>query len=243
MARRSNVIVILGLAVFIVGAAATYFLVKDSGGSSSDSASPVSGGVAVLYASENIPAGTSGSAALEGGLIKSKNVTPGAKPPSALTDASQLSGRTTTVGVPQGSVLTEEALPIAQTRVGTVKIPDGKTALAVTMENVPGVAGYAGASDKIDIFGLSKPDGGVSEGRLIMQNVEILSVNGANVTPGPGQPGAPDRVFLLAVDPTQAEKLAYLTHFEHLYFSLVPKDQGAVAPTPGVDATSAMQAL
>ena len=31
MGKRSNLIVILGLAVFIVGAAATYFLVRDSG--------------------------------------------------------------------------------------------------------------------------------------------------------------------------------------------------------------------
>src|SRR4051812_23293871 len=64
MARRSNVIVILGLAVFIVGAAAPSFLVRDSGGSNSSSAS-VSGGVPVLYAAGNIPAGTSGSSALD----------------------------------------------------------------------------------------------------------------------------------------------------------------------------------
>src|SRR5436305_8966203 len=77
MARRSNVIVILGLAVFIVGAAATYFLVRDSGGS--DSESSVAGGVPVLYASDNIPAGTSGSDALQARLVKTKHVTPAAK--------------------------------------------------------------------------------------------------------------------------------------------------------------------
>jgi Flp pilus assembly protein CpaB len=240
MARRSNVIVILGLAVFIVGAAATYFLVRDSGGGDSSSAS-VSGGVPVLYAAGNIPAGTSGSSALDAGLIKTKNVTPTAKSVSALTDASQLAGRTTTVGVPEGSVLTDEAFPVAQTRVGTVKIPDGKTAVAINMENVPGVAGYAGAGDKVDVYGLSKPEGGVSEARLVQQNVEILSVNGANLTPSPGQPGAPDRVFLVAVSQAQAEQLAYLSHFEHLYYSLVTKDQAPVPPTPGVDAESAMQ--
>ncbi|HUQ63129.1 MAG TPA: RcpC/CpaB family pilus assembly protein [Acidimicrobiales bacterium] len=239
MARRSNVIVILGLAVFIVGAAATYFLVRDSGGS--DSASSVQGGVQVLYASDNIPAGTSGSSALQAGLIKTKNVTPAAKPASALTDAGQLNGRTTTAGVPQGSVLTDDAFPVAQTRVGTVKIPDGKTAFALNMTNVPGVAGYAGAGDKIDIYALTKPDNGPSEGRLVQQNIEILSVNGANLTPSPGQPGAPDRVFLVAVDQVQAEQLAYLSHFEHLYFSLVNKDQAAVSPTPGVNAESAVQ--
>ncbi len=240
MARRSNVIVILGLAVFIVGAAATYFLVRDSGGGSG-AASSVTGGVPVLYASENIPAGTSGSSALDAGVVKTKNVTPSARPPSALTDASQLAGRTTTVGVPQGSVLTDAAFPVAQTRVGTVKIPDGKTAIALNMPNVPGVAGYAGAGDRINIYALSKPQGGAGEGRLVQQNVEILSVNGANLTPSPGQPGAPDRVFLVAVGAPQAEQLAYLSNSANLYFSLVPKDQAPVPPTPGVDAASAMQ--
>lgn len=239
MARRSNVIVVLGLAVFMVGAAATYFLVRDSGGGSGV-ASSVTGGVPVLYAADNIPAGTSGSSALDAGLVKSKNVTAAAKPASALTDASQLTGRTTAGGVPQGSVLTDQAFPVAQTRVGTVQIPPGLTAIALNMPNVPGVAGYAGAGDRIDIYAVPKP-GGAGEGRLIQQNVEILSVNGANLTPSPGQPGAPDRVFLVAVGAAQAEQLAYLSSSANLYFSLVPKDQPPVPPTPGVDAASAMQ--
>ncbi len=241
MERRSNVIVILGLAVFIVGAAATYFLVRDSGGGSTESS--VAGGVPVLYASNNIPAGTSGSDALQGGLVKTKNVTPAARPASAITDASQLAGRTTPVGVPQGSVLTDQAFPVAQTRGGTLTIPPDKTALALNLENVPGVAGYAGAGDKIDIYALSKPEGGVSEARLIQQDVEILSVNGTTLTPSPGLPGAPDRVFVVAVGAPQAEQLTYLTHFEHLYFSLVPKDQAPVGETPGVDAKTALAAL
>ncbi len=239
MERRSNVIVILGLAVFIVGAAATYFLVRDNG-SSSDTASSVSGGIPVLYASDNIPAGTTGAAAIEGGLVKTKNVTAAAKPSSALTDASQLAGRTTPVGVPQGSVLTDEAFPLTQTRVGTVKIPDGKNAFAVQLANVPGVAGYVGAGDHIDIYGLTKPDSGGGKAHLIMQGIEVLSVNGANLTPSPGQPGAPDRVFLLAVDPGQVEQLSYLTSFGQLTFSLVPKDQGPVPPTPGIDPANAL---
>lgn len=240
MARRSNVIVILGLAVFIVGAAATYFLVRDPGGGSSTSS--VAGGVPVLYAAENIPAGTSGSAALDAGLVKTKNVAPTAKPASALTDSTQLAGRTTTVGVAQGSVLTDDVYPLTQTRVGTVKIPDGMNAFAVNMTNVPGVAGYVGAGDHINIFGLEKPDNG-GKSSLVLQGVEVLSVNGANITPSPGQPGAPDRVFLLAVSPQQAQQLAYLTTYGTLYFSLVPKDQGPVPPTPVIDPSNAYQPL
>jgi Flp pilus assembly protein CpaB len=236
MARRSNVIVIIGIAIFAVGAAATYFLVRDNG--SSDAAS-TSGGTPVLVATQNIPAGTSGATALQNGLVKSKNVDQASKPPTALIDPSQLTGRTTTAGVPEGSVLTDELFPATQTRVGTVKIPPGLTALAVQMTNVPGVAGYVGADDHIDIYGMLK-DG--SAGHLIMQNVQVLSVNGATTTASPGLPGAADRVFLLAVSTAQAEQLSYLSQFHQLYFSLVPKDQAPGPGTPGVDPGNALKA-
>lgn len=239
MARRSNVIVILGIAVFAIGAAATYFLVKDNGGSSASG----SGGTPVLVATQNIPAGTTGAIAIQNGLVKAKNVDPGSKPATALIDSSQLTGRTTTAGVPEGSVLTDELFPTTQTSVGTVKIPPGLTALAVQMSNVPGVAGYVGANDHIDIYGLLKP-GGPTGGaaHLILQNIEVLSVNGTTSTASPGLPGAADRVFLLAVSTPQAEQLSYLTSFESLYFSLVPKDQAPGPATPGVDGGTALKA-
>ena len=58
---------------------------------------------------------------------------------------------------------------------------------------------------------------------LVMQGIEVLNVNGTTLTPNAGQPGGPGLVYLVAVTPAQAEHLVYLTTFEQLYFSLLPK--------------------
>jgi Flp pilus assembly protein CpaB len=241
MGRRSNLIVVLGLAVFVVGAGATYLIAKDNGDSSPKAGA---GKVAVLYAAKQIPAGTSGGNALNNGLVKAKAIAETAKPANAFTDGSQLAGRTAVLGVSEGQVLTSDQFQEAQTRIGTLKIPDGKTALALQMANVPGVAGFAGAGDHVNVYGLLKPDASAGgQAKLVMQNVEVLNVNGTTLVTGQGQPGGAGLVFLLAVDPAAAEQLVYLTTFQELYFSLVAKDQSPVGGTPGVNQAQALKTL
>lgn len=240
MGRRSNLIVVLGLAVFAVGAAATYLIAKD------DSEPRVSGPQAtVLYAAKEIPAGTSGGNVVSQGYVKTKNIAATAKPANAITDATQLAGRTAILGVPSGAVLTLDQFQEAQTRIGTLKIPEGKTALALQLANVPGVAGFAGAGDKINIYGLLKPEASPPGGqaKLVMQNVEVLNVNGATLTTAQGQPGGGGLVYLLAVDPVAAEQLVYLTSYQQLYFALTAKDQAPVDGTPGVTQQQALKTL
>ena len=242
MGKRSNLIVTLGLAVFIVGAAATYLVVRnsDDGGTASGA-----GRASVLVADKPIPAGTTGAAAVSGGLVKAKSVDITAKPATALTDTSQLAGKTVTLGVSEGEILTADQFQTAQTRIGTLKIPEGKTALAVQLGNVPGVAGFAGAGDHINIYGVVKagsdpklPNGGT---HLILQNTEVLNVNGATLAAAQGQPGGTGLLYLLAVSPVEAERLIYLSTFESLYFSLVSKDAAPVPGTPGSSITDALR--
>ena len=240
MAKRSNLIVVLGLAVFVVGAGATYLIAKDDGGTPSASGPKIN----VLYAAKPIPAGTSGSNALNQGMVRSKAIATSAKPASALTDPSQLGGLNAVLGVPEGQVLTSDQWAQAQTRIGTLKIPEGKTALAIELANVPGVAGFAGAGDKVNIYGMIRPDGGsTSQAKLIMQSIEILNVNGTTLAGGAGRPDGTGLVFLLAVSPDQGEQLVYLTSFQQLYFALAAKDQAPVGGTPGVNAGQALKTL
>ncbi|MEW6152665.1 MAG: Flp pilus assembly protein CpaB [Actinomycetota bacterium] len=238
MAKRSNLIVVLGLAVFLVGAGATYLLARDDGGSAASGPR-----VAVLYAAKPIPSGTSGGNALNQGLVKSKQIPESAKPANALTDPSQLAGLNAVLGVPEGQVLTADQWAQAQTRIGTLTIPDGKTALALELANVPGVAGFAGAGDRINIYGLLSADASQSQAKLIMQGVEILNVNGSTLAGAAGRPDGAGLVFLLAVSPEEGEQLVYLTSFQRLYFALAAKDQPPVGGTPGVNAGQALKTL
>ncbi|MFN2606724.1 MAG: Flp pilus assembly protein CpaB [Acidimicrobiales bacterium] len=242
MAKRSNLIVSLGLAVFVAGAAATFFVVRDHGTSSASSAN----GTTVLYATKTIPSGTSGVSAVDQGLVKSRSVANSAKPAGALTDPSQLAGKTAVDTLPEGAVLTDSQFAVPQTRLGTVTIPPGKTALALQLGAVPGVAGFVGNGDHIDIYGVAKDGPGAPSAKLIMQNTEVLNVTGgspsATATAAATATSA-NATFLLAVSPAEAEHLVYLTSFQSLYFSLVSKDAAAVGGTPGSGAGDALKQL
>ena len=192
--------------------------------------------VVVLYAAKPIPSGTTGANAVSQGLIGTKSVPSGTRPDNALNGVSELSGRSAAQNLDPGTVLTTDRFPPVQTRIGSVRIPPGKTALALLLENVPGLAGYAGAGDKIDIFGVSKEGPSGSDVRLILQNIDVLSVNGEAMAPAQGKPDGPGSVFLLSVSPAEAERLIFLTSFGQLYFSLVARDQAPVASTPGATA-------
>ncbi len=241
MGKRSNLIVTLGLAVFIVGAAATYLVVRNS----DDGTVAGAGKATVLVADKPIPAGTTGAAAVNGGLVKNKAIDVDAKPATAITDVSQLAGKTVTLGVAEGAILTLDQFQTAQTRIGTLTIPEGKTAVAVELSNVPGVAGFAGAGDRINVYGVVKPGSDVKNpagaAHLIMQNTEVLNVNGTTLAATQGQPGGTGLLYLLAVSPAEAERLIYLSTFESLYFSLVAKDAAPVGPTPGSSIADALR--
>ena len=240
MAKRSNLIVIIGLAVFVAGAAATFLIVRND-----DEGSGAKNGTPVLYADQAIPSGTTGGNAVDQGLVKSRSVDLESKPSNALTDPAQLVGKTAVASVPEGAVLTEDQFAVPQTRLGTVKIPDGKTALALQLGWVQGVGGFVGTGDRIDIFGVVREGPGAPSAKLIMQNTEVLNVNVSGQTAAAGTPISGDTkpIFLLAVTPHEAERLVYLTSFQQLYFSLVSKDAPAVGPTPGSNAADALKQL
>lgn len=237
-AGGSRIAFVAGLTVFAVGAAAAAFFALRSDGDGEAGAR-----TEVLMAVRPIASGTTGSNAVAQGLIERRPVPAAAVPEEAFTDFSQLAGRIALAAVAEGQIITAAQFGETQTRIGTLRIPPGMTALALQLENVPGVAGFAGAGDRIDIFGVVRAvDGATSGVRLVMQSIEVLSVNGTVLAPAQGQPGGAGLVFLLAVTPTQAEQLIYLTSFERLYFSLIPEGQEPGPLTPGAGPGDALRA-
>ena len=142
----------------------------------------------------------------------------------------------------------------AETTAPEFKIPEGKQALAVALDPVAGTAGVAKAGSHIDVFAAvtKKNEGGNSSNaaRMIIQNVEVLEVqtatplNTASAAVNKEAPTAAtssSTVFVLAVTPSQAEKLVYHAAFSRLWFSVLPAGQGPVPPTPGVNTSNELQ--
>jgi len=241
MAKRSNLILTIGLAVFVIGAGATFFVVRSGGGTKANAAG---GGTTVLYAAKDIPSGTTGAQAVDQGYIKTRSIGASAKPAGALSDPSEVAGKTAQGTVSEGTVITSSQFAAPQTSLGSVKIPDGKMALALSMGPAAGVSGFVAAGDHIDVFGVLKDGPGSPSARLIMQNTEVLSISpsGGTAAAAAAATGA-SPTYLLAVTAPEAERLVFFTSFDSLYFSLVSKNAAAVPPTPGSGAADALKQL
>lgn len=237
MSSKTRTPLLAGIAIFVVGGiGAAYLATRDS-----SRPTRTANGVEAFYAVGPVPTGTAGPTALAGGSIRTKTVDAATRPANAVTDITQLSGRVAATDIPAGALVTTDMFPDPQTRIGTVVIPAGKRALAVELHPVAGIAGFAGAGDRIDVYGVAKGDATPQGVRLVLQAVDVLNVNGTGLPSAQGQPNSPNLIYLLAVTPAEAERLIYLTEFEKLYFDLVPKGEGPVK-TPGAGPSSALAA-
>lgn len=236
MTNRTKAALLSGLTLVVAGGGgAAYLGTRDSGAGSA------AGKVPAYYTAVAVEAGTAAAAALAEGSIRSRAVLPADLPANGITDPSQLDGRVAGSAIPAGAVLTTDMFPGPQTRIGTVVVPPGKRALSLELQPVAGVAGFAGAGDRIDVYGVVTNEGATPGVRLVLQGVDVLNVNGAGLPSAQGQPGSPNLIYLLAVAPADAERLIYLSVFERLYFDLVPKGEGPVT-TPGAGPAGALAA-
>ncbi len=234
MAKRSNVLVVLGIAFFALGAAIVLLLVRDDG--ATVRAGAAGEATQVLVAKGPIPAGTTGDEVVAQGLVEAKNFQPGQIAPGAVTSTAALAGQTVATDISKGAQLTTSSLRPSQIRGASVAIPEGKQGVAVQLDFVPGVAGYVGAGDRINMYSVVR--NGVADSNskanppcnprvnLFLSNVEVLDIS-AEVAPRRAvSDQQQERVtgnaitYLLALDPVEAERVIFLSSNESLYLAL-----------------------
>ncbi len=262
MRQRSNLIILFGIAFFIVGGAIAYLVLNDDdGGGSSTSGKGDVAEVTVLVASDDIAPNTLGSDVIEQGLIETKQVSTATKPPDAVPSASGLDNQIFAVGVSKGDVITTAQLTTRS--LSNVQIPEGYDGLAVTVEYTPGGAGYIAPGDTVNVYGVYGVPGSVSDGglttssdggpiaiprsELALTNVLVLGVSDQQPTAAQTAANADDTAatgaraesnrpltYLLALRPTDVERVVQLTSFAQIYLSLTADDAPNVGDTPGV---------
>lgn len=141
-------------------------------------------------------------------------------------DSDKTAASTTTTTLQAGTVVINNAAPAAPT---SFTIPEGKQAVAVQMPYVGGLAGYAKAGDKVNVYGILDEKGAGADPagpatRLILSGVDVLAVT----SPGPGADTG-NATYMLALDTAQAEQVIFFAKFQSLWLTLVPKGQ---APQP-----------
>ena len=257
MRQRSNLIILFGIAFFLVGGVIAFLVLNgedDDGGGGSGSASGAAQ-ISVLVAKEDIPPNTLGSDVIAQGLLDIDTVDVAAQPVGALTSSDQLENKIFAAGVEKGSTIVQAQL--ATRSLSNVQVPEGFDGVAVTIDYTNGGAGYVAPGDTVNVygvFGAGDTDAGlttvggppVPRTELVLTNVVVLDVSAQQGTSvqqpaaGEGQDQTLGRqaldtplTYLLALKPTDAERVIQLTSFADLYLSLAADDAPNVGDTPG----------
>lgn len=260
MRQRSNLMIVLGVAFFLIGGAIVYLILSGDdtdGGTASGTAQ-----VTVFVATSDIPANTPGATAIEDGLLRTDQVTAGAEPVGAITSAAQLDNQIFAVNVGEGEVITGAQLAVRS--LSNITVPDGYDGVAVTMSYTNGGAGYVAPGDRVNVYGVFGGTDDVSAGlatvdgqpgtkiprtELLLTNVLVLDVSsqaetsaGATSAAVSGNSPTASRTsteapltYLLAMTPTDIERIVLVTSFADLYVSLTADDAPDVGDTPGAD--------
>jgi Flp pilus assembly protein CpaB len=239
--RRSNLLVILGIAFFVVGGFIVYLLTDDGGDSVVQAQS-----TSVVVGRQDIPAGALADELIEQGALESVEIDAANVTPGAIQSLNQLAGATFVQGFAAEQQITGSGLQL-QNR--TFEIPEGFDAVSVQIEFVAGAAGYVNPGDRVNLYGLfTGPVGDkvTPRAELLLTNVEVLDVDLSiparrGTTPAdPSQPASPRAsgetvTYLLALRSDDAEKVIFTTEFQGLYATLTADDAPPAGATEGRD--------
>ncbi len=247
MRSRSNLLVLLGVAFFIVGGVIVYLLTDDEDSGSSEAAP-----VTVVVGSADIQAGSLADELIEAGQLREIEIAADQLSPGAVQSLNQLAGATFVQGFAEEQQITSTGLQLVNR---TFEVPEGFEAVAVQIDFVAGAAGYVNPGDLINLYGLFSGTAGAAvtpRAELLLTNVEVLDVD-LTIPPRRGQATDPEAAtsaqrasgstvtYLLALRTDDAEKVIFSTEFESLYATLTADDAPPAGPTPGRDPDTILQ--
>lgn len=255
MKKQTTVLVLIGVILFIAGSAIAYASVQGaSKHAGTNGAVTASTTVAAVVAKVNIPAGTTGQSMVSGGLVALELVPTKNFTQTDITSLAALNDQVLTAPVQKGQAISATEL---QGSTSAISVPAGLDAMTVTISGAGDLAGYLQPGAHVDIYAnitrLStgpNPPVPVPCTELAMTNIEVLDVSNTAPSLSASQPkgaaaaadataaasGASRSVpgsvtLLLAVQPTQARTLQFLTQNESI--SVVQPQQEVNAPPVG----------
>lgn len=252
--RRSNQLVLAGIAFFIVGVVIVLLVARSDNSGSSTTGANVK--VPVLVATDNLAVGTKGSDAIA--KVEVKQVNAIERLPDALSSPSQLSSTRLVAAFAKGEQIRQSGLTPT---VSSVTAPKGMEAVPVSVPFEAGGAGYIGPGDVVNVYQVI-PDPRGTTGptpaydmprvKLLLTKVQVLDVN-TQIASLAGQAttattqqvqsrpaGGGPILLVLALDTADAEKVIFGSRVSplYLYFTKVDKDSNPAGPTSGQDLLS-----
>lgn len=223
---------LLAAAAIVLAAAAgmgVYFYVSGADQRAEDKVQTVEAFVAV----SDIPKGTSGSAALSGGLITTARVLRGSVPASAVTNTDDLNGKVAAATIESKQYITDASfVSPAEGGGGSLAATIGdrnSVAVTVSFDSSRAVANQIAPGDRVDM---------ISDGAYLMRGVKVLAVGtetAATAAGGNGQPSATassSGLITFEVTPDQALVIVNANAEGRLYLTLQPLSAGGGGSVP-----------
>lgn len=194
--------------------------------------------VTVYVATKKLVAGTSGNDLIANKSVAPKTVPVSERLPDAITAQAQLEGLILTTEVPENGQLRSSQFRSTTVRSEAISIPNGMQAVAVQVPFVSGAAGYVGPEDRINIYGVIKGAPIGQNVKLVLSNVQVIDVSKevaprrASADPGTARGSDSALTYLLALSAVDAAKVIYLSEYENIYVTLLPKGQAPSSAPP-----------
>lgn len=159
--------------------------------------------------------------------------------PQAIRNLQDALGRVVIAKVVKGQTILEPMLAPRGTGKGLAAlIPPSMRAVAVRVDDVVGVAGFIHPEDRVDVIVTirpSKPDNAEPTSKVILQNIEVLTV-GQELEAKDNARNKPMSVTVatLLVTPEGSEKLALAANQGRILLSLRSRADTGEATTPGM---------
>lgn len=161
---------------------------------------------AVVEAAQDIPANT----VITDDMVKTVNINPEAMPKGAFTDVRAAIGKTVSVPMQEGDVLTARKVSARGPSGFLGLIPPGMRAISFSVNDVTAVAGFAKPGDKVDILLTSdKVNEDNITTKMVLRDVLLLAVNKTSMNSPAAQANASGTpaVVTVALTPYDAAKL------------------------------------
>ncbi len=163
----------------------------------------------VVVATEDIAAGTMiNEELIKKGTIKSMPWPKASMPAGAFTSPQQVMGKVNRVKIVANEPILESRL--AGEGAGlTVRLEQGKRAMAVRVDEIIGVSGFIVPDDRVDVIVTTTPPGNNGDNKvakIVLQNKRVLSV-AQSTEQKDGKPQVA-RSITMEVSPEEAEKLS-----------------------------------
>jgi pilus assembly protein CpaB len=199
--------------------------------------------VEAYVARQNISKGTSGDQVVSSGMLAKRRVPREAVPQAALTNSAVIKGKVALAAIGAGQfVVTEQFVSPGRSGGGIGgALPSGKQAITISVDDAHGVAGFITPDDHVNVIVAAKlrkdpqakfdahiPD---NVAAFMVQNVQVLAVGQQSDQPATNSKGTDSTtsqqkanrgLVTLAVDPEDAQRLAFAQQNYAIYLTLVP---------------------